>query len=95
MSQYTVWYYVSSSRENGVDKILTINPSHLVEEEGKQVESDFNSKGPGESWFIYGDVTKESDIKVIIEVAWFIIVLEIMEMHVITKSTYLYVLQFF
>lgn len=61
-------YYVSSSGENDDDQILTVNPSYLAEEEGKQVESDFNSRGPGESWFIYGDVTKESDIKVIIEV---------------------------
>ena len=37
---------------------------YVSEDEGKQTESDFNSRGPGQAWFIYGDVTKEADIKV-------------------------------
>lgn len=36
----------------------------FTEEEGKHTERDLNSRGPGESCFIYGDVTKEPDIKV-------------------------------
>ncbi|XP_063400909.1 17-beta-hydroxysteroid dehydrogenase 14-like [Mytilus trossulus] len=37
------------------------------EKEGKEVESEMNSLGPGEAYFVQCDVTKESDIKNVID----------------------------
>ena len=36
----------------------------FVEKEGKSLESEMNSQGPGEAMFVKVDVTKEEDIKV-------------------------------
>ncbi|XP_071121024.1 L-fucose dehydrogenase-like isoform X1 [Mytilus edulis] len=56
----------------GCVEVFVENGAHVVfcsndEEEGKHTERDLNSRGPGESCFIYGDVTKEPDIKNIVE----------------------------
>ncbi|XP_076115417.1 L-fucose dehydrogenase-like isoform X3 [Mytilus galloprovincialis] len=56
----------------GCVEVFVENGAHVVfcsndEEEGTHTESDLNSRGPGESCFIYGDVTKEPDIKNIVE----------------------------
>ena len=55
MSQYTVWYYVSSSRENGVDKILTIKPFSPCRRGGQKSRKWFQLKRPrGVMVYIWG-----------------------------------------
>ena len=36
----------------------------LTEDAGKSSEIELNQKGPGEAFFVFCDVTKETDIKV-------------------------------
>ena len=43
----------------------------FTEAEGKALETELNEKGPGEALFVFCDVTKEEDIKVVFILYWF------------------------
>ncbi|CAG2255843.1 unnamed protein product [Mytilus edulis] len=58
--------------QQGTPATWITEPSRLPEpgvheKEGKEVESEMNSLGPGEAFFVQCDVTKESDIKNVID----------------------------